>query len=245
MSWLLFAVGSAFFAGITAILAKIGIQSVTSHLATALRTGVVLVFAWGMVFLVGSQGDLAQLTGGDLAWLVLSGLATGASWLCYFRALQLGDVNKVTPIDKSSTVLTILLAWLLLGEPLSLPQGLGVVAIGAGTLLMITRKEGAAGQPHDRRWLLYALGSAVFASLTALFGKLGEHRVQPGHRHPHHCGAGHGLGDGLSHRGAEGPAPGGLAERDLPGALGAGHRGLLAVLFPGPAGRAGQRGGAH
>ena len=133
MSWLLFAVGSAFFAGITAILAKIGIQSVPSHLATALRTGVVLVFAWGMVFLVGSQGDLAQLTGGDLAWLVLSGLATGASWLCYFRALQLGDVNKVTPIDKSSTVLTILLAWLLLGEPLSLPQGLGVVAIGAGT----------------------------------------------------------------------------------------------------------------
>ena len=178
MSWLLFAVGSAFFAGITAILAKIGIQSVPSHLATALRTGVVLVFAWGMVFLVGSQGDLAQLTGGDLAWLVLSGLATGASWLCYFRALQLGDVNKVTPIDKSSTVLTILLAWLLLGEPLSLPQGLGVVAIGAGTLLMITRKEGAAGQPHDRRWLLYALGSAVFASLTALFGKLGVANIE-------------------------------------------------------------------
>ena len=178
MSWLLFAVGSAFFAGITAILAKIGIQSVPSHLATALRTGVVLVFAWGMVFLVGSQGDLAQLTGGDLAWLVLSGLATGASWLCYFRALQLGDVNKVTPIDKSSTVLTILLAWLLLGEPLSLPQGLGVVAIGAGTLLMITRKEGEAGQPHDRRWLLYALGSAVFASLTALFGKLGVANIE-------------------------------------------------------------------
>ena len=178
MSWLLFAVGSAFFAGITAILAKIGIQSVPSHLATALRTGVVLVFAWGMVFLVGSQGDLAQLTGGDLAWLVLSGLATGASWLCYFRALQLGDVNKVTPIDKSSTVLTILLAWLLLGEPLSLPQGLGVVAIGAGTLLMITRKEGAAGQPHDRRWLLYALGSAVFASLTAILGKVGIQGVE-------------------------------------------------------------------
>lgn len=247
MSWLLFAVGSAFFAGITAILAKIGIQSVPSHLATALRTGVVLVFAWGMVFLVGSQGDLAQLTGGDLAWLVLSGLATGASWLCYFRALQLGDVNKVTPIDKSSTVLTILLAWLLLGEPLSLPQGLGVVAIGAGTLLMITRKEGAAGQPHDRRWLLYALGSGGVCQPHRPLWQVGggEHRVQPGHRHPHHCGAGHGLGDGLSHRGAEGPAPGGPAERDLPGALGAGHWGLLAVLFPGPAGRAGQRGGAH
>lgn len=247
MSWLLFAAGSAFFAGITAILAKIGIQSVPSHLATALRTGVVLVFAWGMVFLVGSQGDLAQLTGGDLAWLVLSGLATGASWLCYFRALQLGDVNKVTPIDKSSTVLTILLAWLLLGEPLSLPQWLGVVAIGAGTLLMITRKEGAAGQPHDRRWLLYALGSAVFASLTALFGKLGVANIESNLATAIRTIVVLAMawGDGLSHRGAEGPAPGGPAERDLPGALGAGHRGLLAVLFPGPAGRAGQRGGAH
>ena len=109
---------------------------------------------------------------------MLSDLTTEASWLCYFRALQLGDVNQVPPIDKSSTVLTILLAWLLLGEPLSLPQWLGVVAIGAGTLLMITRKEGAAGQPHDRRWLLYALGSAVFASLTALFGKLGVANIE-------------------------------------------------------------------
>lgn len=125
MSWLLFAVGSAFFAGITAILAKIGIQSVPSHLATALRTGVVLVFAWGMVFLVGSQGDLAQLTGGDLAWLVLSGLATGASWLCYFRALQLGDVNKVTPIDSPARCSPSCWPGCCWGSPSPCPRGWG------------------------------------------------------------------------------------------------------------------------
>ena len=133
MSWLLFAVGSAFFAGITAILAKIGIQSVLSHLATALRTGVVLVFAWGMVFLVGSQGDLAQLTGGDLAWLVLSGLATGASWLCYFRALQAGPASVVVPIDK----LTILFSGLVLKETLNRKAALGLVLILAGTGAML------------------------------------------------------------------------------------------------------------
>ena len=137
MSWLLFAVGSAFFAGITAILAKIGIQSVLSHLATALRTGVVLVFAWGMVFLVGSQGDLAQLTGGDLAWLVLSGLATGASWLCYFRALQAGPASVVVPIDKLSILVTILFSGLVLQETLNRKAALGLVLILAGTGAML------------------------------------------------------------------------------------------------------------
>lgn len=179
MLWLFFALGSAFFAGITAILAKVGIRSVPSNLATALRTGVVLVFAWGMVFLVGSQRELASLSGQALGFLLLSGLATGGSWLCYFRALQLGDVNKVTPIDKSSTVLTILLACLFLGEPLSLPQVLGMVGIGGGTLLMITRKDtGGAAAPSRWRWLAYALGSAVFASLTALFGKMGAAEIE-------------------------------------------------------------------
>ena len=176
--WILFAFGSAFFAGITAILAKCGIRKTDSTVATAVRTIVVLLFSWLMVFVVGSQDQLGSIDPNTWLFLILSGLATGASWLCYFRALQLGDVNKVTPIDKSSTVLTILLAWLLLGEPLSLLQWLGGVAIGAGTLLMITRKEGEAGQPHDRRWLLYALGSAVFASLTALFGKLGVANIE-------------------------------------------------------------------
>ena len=178
MAWLLFAFGSAIFAGITAVLAKIGIQKVNSTLATALRTIVVLVFAWGMVFLVGSQGDLAQLTGGDLAWLVLSGLATGASWLCYFRALQLGDVNKVAPIDKSSTVLTIILAFLLFGEPISVPKIIGILGIGIGTLLMIVKKETDKNQVQNRSWLLFAVLSAVFASLTSIFGKIGVENVE-------------------------------------------------------------------
>lgn len=137
MSWLLFAVGSAFFAGITAILAKIGIQSVPSHLATALRTGVVLVFAWGMVFLVGSQGDLAQLTGGDLAWLVLSGLATGASWLCYYRALQSGPASVVAPIDKLSILVTVAFSYLVFHERLTRRSGLGLALIVACTLAML------------------------------------------------------------------------------------------------------------
>ena len=176
--WLFFALGSAFFAGITAVLAKIGIENVNSTLATALRTVVVLAFSWLMVFVVGSQGGIAQISGTTLLFLVLSGLSTGASWLCYFKALQLGDVNKVAPIDKSSTVLTILLAFLFLGEPVSIPQALGVVGIGVGTLLMITKKEVEDGKPHSKAWLVYAFLSAVFASLTSIFGKIGVENVE-------------------------------------------------------------------
>ena len=135
--WLLFAAGSAFFAGVTAVLAKCGIQKTDSTVATAIRTIVVLIFAWMMVFVVGSQEQIQTIDRTTLLFLILSGLATGASWLCYFRALQIGDINKVVPIDKSSTVLTILLAFLLLGEPIGLFQGIGVVLIGAGTFLMI------------------------------------------------------------------------------------------------------------
>ena len=148
-----------------------------STLATAVRTVVVLIFSWLMVFIVGSQGGIADITGRTLIFIVLSGLATGASWLCYFRALQLGDVNKVAPIDKSSTVLTILLAFIFLGEPVSLPQGVGVVAIGAGTLLMISKKE-TAGEVKSNNWLIYALLSALFASLTSIFGKIGVENVE-------------------------------------------------------------------
>ena len=126
--WILFAAGSALFAGVTAILAKCGIRKTDSTVATAIRTLVVLVFAWTMVFVVGSQGEIRNIGPTTLLFLLLSGLATGASWLCYFKALQLGDINKVVPIDKSSTVLTILLAFFLLGEPIGLPQGIGVVA---------------------------------------------------------------------------------------------------------------------
>ena len=176
--WLFFALGSAFFAGITAVLAKIGIENVNSTLATALRTVVVLAFSWLMVFVVGSQGGIAQISGTTLLFLMLSGLSTGASWLCYFKALQLGDVNKVAPIDKSSTVLTILLAFLFLGEPVSIPQALGVVGIGVGTLLMIAKKEVEDGKPHSKAWLVYAFLSAVFASLTSIFGKIGVENVE-------------------------------------------------------------------
>lgn len=164
------------FAGLTAILAKIGIENVNSTLATALRTVVVLVFSWVMVFIVGSQSGIGDISGRTLLFLVLSGLATGASWLCYFRALQLGDVNKVTPIDKSSTVLTILLAFILLGEPISLPQAAGVVGIGAGTLLMVSKKE-TQSEVKGGKWFIYALLSAVFASLTSIFGKIGVENV--------------------------------------------------------------------
>ena len=176
--WLFFALGSAFFAGITAVLAKIEIENVNSTLATALRTVVVLAFSWLMVFVVGSQGGIAQISGTTLLFLMLSGLSTGASWLCYFKALQLGDVNKVAPIDKSSTVLTILLAFIFLGEPVSIPQALGVVGIGVGTLLMIAKKEVEDGKPHSKAWLVYAFLSAVFASLTSIFGKIGVENVE-------------------------------------------------------------------
>ena len=178
MLWILFAFGSAFFAGITAVLAKIGIEHINSTLATAVRTVVVLAFSWLMVFVVGSQNTMGQITGNTLLFLILSGLSTGASWLCYFKALQLGDVNKVAPIDKSSTVLTILLAFLFLGEPISLPQILGVLGIGIGTLLMISKKEVDQEEPQSKSWLLFALLSAVFASLTSIFGKMGVENVE-------------------------------------------------------------------
>ena len=178
MLWILFAFGSAFFAGITAVLAKIGIEHINSTLATAVRTVVVLAFSWLMVFVVGSQNTIGQITGKTLLFLILSGLSTGASWLCYFKALQLGDVNKVAPIDKSSTVLTILLAFLFLGEPISLPQILGVLGIGIGTLLMISKKKVDQEKPQSKSWLLFALLSAVFASLTSIFGKMGVENVE-------------------------------------------------------------------
>ena len=170
--WILFAFGSALFAGLTSILAKCGIRKTDSTVATAIRTAVVLIFSWLMVFVVGSQGTIPAIGGRTLRFLVLSGLATGASWLCYFKALQLGDVNKVVPIDKSSTVLTIILAAIFLQEGVSLPKGIGVVLIAVGTFLMIEKKQ-SSGETKSAAWLWYALGSAVFASLTAILGKIG------------------------------------------------------------------------
>ena len=173
-----FAFGSAVFAGLTAILAKCGIRKTDSNVATAIRTGVVLVFSWGMVFLVGSQRTIGNISGRTLLFLVLSGLATGASWLCYFHALQIGDVNKVVPVDKSSIILTVLLAFLFLHETVSATKLLGLTGIGAGTYLMIQRKDGAGKEEKGRGWFFFAAGSAVFASLTSILGKIGISGVE-------------------------------------------------------------------
>lgn len=170
--WIWFAFGSALFAGVTAILAKCGIKDTDSTVATAIRTIVVLIFSWIMVFVVGSQNQISSISGKTLLFLVLSGSATGASWLCYFRALQLGNINKVVPIDKSSTILTLILAFLLLKEPISLAKGLGIVLIAIGTFLMIEKKD-VVEHEEGRGWFLYACGSAVFASLQAILGKVG------------------------------------------------------------------------
>lgn len=177
--WMLYAVGSAFFAGLTSVLAKCGIRKTDSTAATAVRTVVILVFSWIMVWAAGSLDQIWSVDGRTLLFLILSGAATGASWLCYFRALQLGDINKVVSIDKSSTVLTILLALIFLREGISLPKAAAVAAIAAGISLMIEKKD-VRGDRRNRKggWMLYALGSAFFASLTAILGKIGITEVE-------------------------------------------------------------------
>lgn len=177
--WILYAAGSAFFAGITSILAKCGIRKTDSTVATSLRTMVILLFSWLIVWIVGSGPQIAAISGVTLLFLVLSGAATGASWLCYFRALQTGDINKVVPIDKLSTVLTILLALLFLGEGISLRKMVAVFLIAAGIFLMIEKKD-VKDQKADGKsgWMLYAAGSAFFASLAAILGKIGISGVE-------------------------------------------------------------------
>ncbi len=175
--WVLFAAGSAFFAGVTSILAKCGIRKTDSTAATAIRTIVVLAMSIVMVMIVGSAGEITEISGRTWMFLVLSGLATGASWLCYFKALQNGDVNKVVPIDKSSTVLTILLSFIFLHENVTPLKFICLTAIACGTLLMIEKKE-SAGEKRSGVWLPYAIMSAVFASLTSILGKIGIDGVE-------------------------------------------------------------------
>lgn len=177
--WLMAAVGSALFAGVTSILAKLGIRKTDSDVATAIRTIVVLAFSWLMALVTGQVGAIGTLTAKAWVFLALSGVATGASWICYFKALSMGDVNKVVPIDKTSSVLTILLAIVLFGEVNNLAvKLLGSVAILVGTLLMVQRtgEKGAdastAGHPHNA-YLAYAVASAVFAALTSILAKVG------------------------------------------------------------------------
>ena len=175
--WVIFAFLSAFFAGITSILAKCGIRKTDSNVATFIRTIVVLLFSLLMVAIVGSFPTLKNLSAKTILFLVLSGLSTGASWLCYFRALQKGNINKVVPIDKSSTVLTIILATIFLGESITLYKTLGIIAIGLGTLMMIEKKD-TENKIEEKGWLFYAILSAVFASLTSILGKVGIEGVE-------------------------------------------------------------------
>ncbi len=178
MLWIIAAILSAFFAGLTSILAKCGIKKTDSDLATALRTVVVLVFAWVMVFVVGSQGDIAKIEPKPLIFLILSGLATGASWICYFKALSMGDINKVVPIDKSSTVLTVLLAIVCFGETSNLAIKLAATAVLAAGIFLMVEKKRTDGKAKGRAWMLYAALSAVFAALTSILAKVGVSGVE-------------------------------------------------------------------
>ena len=179
--WVLYAFGSAFFAGLTSILAKCGIKKADSNVATAIRTIVVLIFSWIMVFVFGEQGQIMDVSEKTWIFLILSGIATGASWLCYFRALQIGDVNKVVPIDKSSTILTIILAFIFFREEISALKLVCVVLITIGTYMMITKKEISQDEQDKTKgshgWLFYAVLSAVFASLTSILGKVGIEEI--------------------------------------------------------------------
>lgn len=171
--WLVMAILSAFFAGLTSILAKCGIKKTDSDIATAIRTVVILIFSWVMVFIVGSAGKIAHIGTMSLVFLILSGLATGASWICYFKALSMGDINKVVPIDKSSTILSILLAIALFGETDNLVMKLvGTAILAAGIFLMVEKRKGEQ-KPERRGWFIYAILSAVFASLTSILAKIG------------------------------------------------------------------------
>lgn len=179
--WIMFAFGSALFAGLTSILAKCGIKKTDSTAATAIRTIAVLAFSWLMVFIVGSQSEITSISLKSWVFLILSGIATGASWLCYFKALSLGDINKVVPIDKSSTVLTIILALIFFGEEITPIKLAAIVLIAVGTFLMIQKKETKASSGEKGKsagWLIYALLSAVFASLTSILGKIGIDNVE-------------------------------------------------------------------
>ena len=171
--WLAFAVLSAFFAGITAVLSKVGIKNVNSNLGTAIRTVIVFIFSWIMVFVVGAQNGVFTMGTKTPVFLILSGFATGASWLCYFRALKIGDVNKVAPIDKSSTILTMLLAFIFLREEITYLKAICIVLIGLGTFLMIEKHGNSENKTEKSDWLIWALLSAVFASLTSILGKIG------------------------------------------------------------------------
>ena len=170
--WMLFAFGSSFFAGITAILAKCGIRNTNSNVATAIRTVIVFIFSWIMVGIAGSWKNIVQISTTTFIFLILSGLSTGASWLFYFKALQIGNINKVAAVDKTSAVLTIILSFIFFQEPINLYKIIGIVGITIGTYMMLEKKESNV-QEKGNRWFLYAILSVIFASMTTILGKIG------------------------------------------------------------------------
>ena len=171
--WIIFSILSAFFAGVTAVLSKVGIRDVNSNLGTAIRTIVVFIFAWLMVFVAGVQNDIMKIGTKTLVFLILSGLATGASWLCYFRALKYGDVDKVAPIDKSSTILTMILAFIFLHEEITPIKAVCIALIGCGTYMMIEKNDLNKKSSENSGWFVWAVLSVVFAALTSILGKIG------------------------------------------------------------------------
>ena len=178
--WVLYAFGAALFAGITGILAKVGIKNIDSNVATALRTVVVFIFGWLIVWIIGSFHEIQTISGKTFLFLILSGFATGASWLCYFKALQLGEINKVTPIDKSSTILTMILAFIFLKEEVTVLKIICVLLIAIGTFMMIQKQKGEPKVKVKRSesWLFFALLAAVFAALTSILGKVGIEDIE-------------------------------------------------------------------
>jgi len=175
--WIFYAFFAAIFAGITSIFGKIGIKKTDSHVAIAIRTVIILIFSWSIVFLGGVEAELVDISKKSLIFLILSGCTTGGAWICYFKALQLGDINKVVPIDKSSTILTMILAFILLSESITVYMFVGMILIGIGTFLMLQREDGAKKAVKGSKWFLYAVLSAVFSSLTAILGKIGVENV--------------------------------------------------------------------
>lgn len=176
--WFFLSIGSAFFAGISSVLAKCGIEKTSSEVATAIRTAIVIAMSVIMTLIVGSLKDIGSIDAKTWIFLILSGLATGASWLCFFKALELGDVNKVIPVDKTSTILTLIVSFIVFGETVTWVKIVSVVAIGAGTFLMIERKQTSGQCKGSKLWLLFACLSAVFASLTSILGKIGIDGVE-------------------------------------------------------------------
>lgn len=176
--WILLAFGSALFSGLTSITAKCGIKKTDSTVATAIRTGVVLVCSAIMVCVVGSWGELPEIDAKSWIFLALSGIATGASWLCYFKAISTGDINKVVPLDKSSTVLTAIIAMIFLGESVTVPKVTGLIVITVGTYLMIGKKNGEPETKKGAGWFVFGALSAVFAALTSVLAKVGIRNVE-------------------------------------------------------------------